>query len=109
MPEQLKLRKMETLTLTLSDINYIKANSSKEVDTDGSIVLRLSKFYRFNDATIMISSICGKPYNEIEIHGRLTLNSIGDISGKYSSCIAEANDELFSALIRSHSDIINQI
>jgi hypothetical protein len=90
---------MKNLTLTINDVNYIKENATKEVERDGSIILRLAKFYRFNDVSILISSICGDPYNEIEIHGKLLLTPKGEIDSHFSSCVAEASDEIFELLI----------
>ena len=88
---------MQTLTLKQSDVESIRNRGNKKIDSDGSIMIKLDVFYRFNDATIMISQICGKPYNEIEIHGKL--KNAHSIDSHYSSCEIECDDELFEILI----------
>ena len=89
---------MTTHQLTVSDVKAIKERSTKIVDSDGSIIYKMDVFYRFNDVSIMVAEICGKPYNEIEIHGKLkTQNGIDE---SYSSCEVDASDDIFELLIQ---------
>lgn len=89
---------MRTHNLTISDVKSIKERGTKRIESDGSIIYRMDVFYRFNDVTITIGQICGNPYNEIEIHGKLK-NQYG-IDDSFSFCKAEASEEVFEELIK---------
>ena len=88
---------MKTLKLTLSDVKSIKERGAKRIESDGSIIYKMDVFYRFNDVSIMIGQICGNPYNEIEIHGKLRNGK--EIDNSFSFCEAECSDEIFEELI----------